>query len=145
MPIAASVTSSDILASMTALFVIGLAFAGLAALVHVYIFTLESLSWTKPHTWKIFGIASQADADTIKPMAYNQGFYNLFLTIGTVVGILLLGSSRPAGLALIFMGTGSMALAALVLLSTGRANARSAAIQGVLPLLGIVFLLVSLP
>ncbi|WP_394770704.1 DUF1304 domain-containing protein [Lacisediminihabitans sp.] len=129
---------------MAALFVIGLVFAGLAALVHVYIFTLESLSWTKPRTWKIFGIANQADADTLRPMAYNQGFYNLFLTIGIVVGMVLLAISGPAGLALIFMGTGSMVLAALVLISTGRSNARSAAIQGVFPLLGIVFLLLSL-
>jgi putative membrane protein len=127
-----------------ALLVIGLVFVGLAALIHVYIFILESLSWTRPRTWKIFGIASQADADTIRPMAYNQGFYNLFLAIGTVIGMLLLAFSRPAGLALIFFAAGSMVLAALVLISTGRRNARPAAIQGVLPLLGIVFLLVSL-
>ncbi len=136
--------ASAILASMTALFVIGLVFAGLAALIHVYIFMLESLRWTKPSTWRIFGIANQADADTLKPMAYNQGFYNLFLTIGIVVGMLLLTPSRPAGLALIFMGTGSMVLAALVLISTGRSNARPAAIQGVLPLLAIIFLATSL-
>ncbi len=129
---------------MTVLFVIGLVFAGLAALIHGYIFVLESVRWTNPRTWRIFGIASQADADTLKPMAYNQGFYNLFLAIGIVVGMLLLPPGRPAGLALIFMGTASMVLAALVLISTGRSNARPAAIQGLLPLLAIVFLALSL-
>ncbi|MES2093603.1 MAG: DUF1304 domain-containing protein [Actinomycetota bacterium] len=126
------------------MFVIGLVSAGLAALVHVYIFVLESIRWTNPRTWRIFGIVSQADADTLKPMAYNQGFYNLFLAIAIVVGMLLLATSRPAGLALIFMGTASMVFAALVLISTGRSNARPAAIQGLSPLVAIVFLTLSL-
>lgn len=77
-------------------------------------------------------------------MAYNQGFYSLFLTIGIVTGMLLLASNRPAGLALVFMGASSMVLAALVLISAGRSNARPAAIQGVFPLLGILFLVLSL-
>ena len=31
----------------------------------------------------------QAAADTIRPMAYNQGFYNLFLAIGAIIGVVL--------------------------------------------------------
>ena len=48
---------------------------------------MESLTWTRPATWKRFGLASQADAETTKPLAYNQGFYNLFLAIGAFIGI----------------------------------------------------------
>ena len=33
-----------------------LVFAGLAALIHVYIFVLESLRFDQPSTWEVFGI-----------------------------------------------------------------------------------------
>ncbi len=61
-----------------------LVFALLAALLHVYIFIMESITWTQPATWKRFGVTSQADADTTRPLAYNQGFYNLFLAVGAL-------------------------------------------------------------
>ena len=64
-------------------------FAALAALLHVYIFVMESVQWTQPRVWKRFGVPDQAAADTTKPMAYNQGFYNLFLAIGAVLGLVL--------------------------------------------------------
>ena len=76
-----------------------LIFATIAALLHVYIFTMESITWTKPKTWKTFSITSQADAETTKPLAYNQGFYNLFLAIGALIGIIAVGHGcTPSGL-----------------------------------------------
>jgi len=125
--------------------IVAAVFAGLAALVHVYIFVLESVRWRQPATWKIFGLGSQADADTTAPLAYNQGFYNLFLAIGAVIGIVLLFTpAAMAGYALVFLSTGSMLAAALVLVSTGRDRIRTAAIQGTFPLLAVVFSLISL-
>ncbi|WP_291056279.1 DUF1304 domain-containing protein [Herbiconiux sp.] len=120
-------------------------FVGLAALVHVYIFVLESLRWRHPATWKVFGLSSQQDADTTAPLAYNQGFYNLFLAIGAAIGIVLVFTpAYAAGFALALFSTGSMLAAALVLLSTGRSRLRSASIQGTFPLLGVIFLLITL-
>ena len=55
-----------------------LIFAGLAALLHVYIFTMESLTWTSPRTRATFGTTPE-EAETTKLLAFNQGFYNLFL------------------------------------------------------------------
>ena len=125
--------------------IVAAVFAGLAALIHVYIFVLESVRWRQPATWKIFGLTSQADADTTAPLAYNQGFYNLFLAIGAVIGLVLLFTpAAMAGYALVFLSTGSMLAAALVLVSTGRDRIRTAAIQGTFPLLTVVFLLISL-
>ena len=72
--------------------ILGLVFAGIAALIHVVIFRLESIVWSQPATWKRFGLRSQQDADVVKPMALNQGFYNLFLAIGTIVGIVLVAT-----------------------------------------------------
>ena len=122
-------------------------FAALAALLHVYIFVMESVQWTQPKIWKRFGVADQSAADTTKPMAYNQGFYNLFLAIGVVIGLVLLfaGSDtapvQAAGLALVLFALGSMVAAALVLLTTGLRYLRAALIQGTLPLIGFVLFL----
>ena len=125
--------------------IIGSVLVGLAALVHVYIFVMESVQWSKPATWKRFGLKTQADADVTKPMAFNQGFYNLFLAIGVGTGLVLLATGVPqVGLGMIFLGAGSMVAAALVLVVSSPKLARAAAIQGVLPLLGIIFLGASL-
>lgn len=129
-----------------AFLIIGSVFLGLAALIHLYIFFLESVVWSKPSTWKNFGLKSQAEADTVKPMAYNQGFYNVFLGIGVGVGLILLATSTlsQAGLALAIFAGASMVLASVVLITSSPKLARSAAIQGVAPLLGIVFLVIGL-
>ncbi|WP_062385207.1 DUF1304 domain-containing protein [Demequina iriomotensis] len=119
--------------------------AGLAAAVHVYIFWLESFAWMRPSTRAVFGIASEDDARTTRALAYNQGFYNLFLAIVTGVGIvLLLAGPEAPGAALVFAGCGSMAAAALVLVAGSRAYLGAAAKQGVLPLLAVVALAIAI-
>jgi putative membrane protein len=122
-----------------------LAFAFIAALLHVYIFTMESVTWTRPATWKRFGVASQADAETTRPMAYNQGFYNLFLAVGALIGIAAVLSDQPlVGWTLIFASCGSMLLAAAVLALSGSKYHRAAATQGTTPLLAVVLGLLGL-
>ena len=122
-----------------------LIFALVAALLHVYIFTMESITWTKPATWKRFSITSQADAVTTKPLAYNQGFYNLFLAIGALAGIVAVWAGAPqVGWTLVFSSCGSMLLAALVLAASGRKDLRAAVLQGTTPLLAVVLGIVAL-
>jgi putative membrane protein len=118
----------------------GLIFAGLAALLHVYIWVMESLTWTSARTRATFGITEE-EAVATKELAFNQGFYNLFLAIVTAVG-LVLGAFEyyDAALALIFAGTGSMLAAALVLLVSSPGKARAAITQGILPLIAIVLI-----
>ncbi len=115
--------------------------AGLAALLHVYIFVLESVRWQHPATRRIFGTTAET-AGVTAPLAYNKGFYNLFLAIGTAVGVAVMDSSRDAGIALVAMGTGSMLAAALVLVTADTSKLRAAAVQGTLPLLALVALVV---
>ncbi|KQR75247.1 epimerase [Arthrobacter sp. Leaf337] len=122
-----------------------LVFAFVAALLHVYIFTMESVTWTRPATWKRFGVASQADAETTRPLAYNQGFYNLFLAVGALIGAGAVLLGQPVvGWTLIFASCGSMLLAAAVLALTGRKYLRAAAMQGTTPLLAVVLGLLGL-
>ena len=127
---------------------IALIAGALAALLHVYIFVMESVLWTTPRVRATFGISSDAQAEHTKPLAYNQGFYNLFLAIVTVVGIVLIASddsagASPAGVALLVAGTGSMLAAALVLLLSDRTKTRAATLQGVFPLVSLVALLIA--
>lgn len=116
-----------------------LIFAVIAALLHVYIFTMESITWTQQATWKRFSVASQAEAETTKPLAYNQGFYNLFLAIGALGGIGGVAFGQPAvGWTLIFSCCGSMFLASAVLALSGKKYLRAAVTQGTTPLLAVV-------
>jgi putative membrane protein len=127
------------------LLIIAIVFAALAALLHVYIFVMESILWTRPSIWKRFGLKSQADAETIKPMAFNQGFYNLFLALGVFGGFILLlvfPNHHSAGLVLIFGACLSMLAAAVVLVSSNRRMFRAAATQGLFPLLAVIALAV---
>lgn len=122
----------------------GLVLAGIAALVHGYIFYMESLAWTAPRTRATFR-TSPADAETTKSLAFNQGFYNLFLAIAVALGIVLFTvGSTAVGATLVFTGTGSMVAAALVLVLHDRPYAKAAMVQGVVPALAVIALAVGL-
>ncbi|WAC89639.1 DUF1304 domain-containing protein [Mycobacterium sp. Aquia_213] len=122
----------------------GLAFAALAALLHVYIFTMESLTWTSPRTRATFG-TTESEAETTKLLAFNQGFYNLFLAIVAGIGIAEVAMGhRAVGAALVFAGVGSMAAAAVVLVVSAPDKARAAVTQGTFPLISVVLLVLGL-
>jgi putative membrane protein len=124
--------------------VAGLVFAALAALLHVYIFVMESLTWTSPRTRATFGTTAET-AETTKELAFNQGFYNLFLAVVTAVGVVSVSMGATAvGVALVFAGVGSMLAAAVVLISSSSDKARAAAVQGTFPLIAIVLLAIGL-
>lgn len=145
-----------------------LVLATIAALLHVFFWLLESVRFRQPATWKRFGVKSQEEADIVAPMALNQGFYNLFLAIGALVGVgfsiaarsndeftlgpnftttqatdslrALAGGLRDyhAGNALIVFTMLCMLGAALVLVISNRKLARAAAIQGGPPALALL-------
>ncbi|GAA1057791.1 hypothetical protein GCM10017608_01930 [Agromyces luteolus] len=127
---------------MSVLAIVGSVVVVLAALLHVYIFVLESVRWMQPSTWRVFGVRDRDQAEVLRPMAYNQGFYNLFLAIGALAGVWLYWTDLPrAGLTLALFTTACMAAAAVVLTTTGPGYLRPALIQGTLPLIGFVLLL----
>jgi putative membrane protein len=123
--------------------VVALVFAVLAALLHVYIFVMESLTWTTPRTRAVFGTTAE-EAETTKLLAFNQGFYNLFLAIATAVGIAAIAMGhKQIGAALVFAGVGSMLAAAVVLLASSPDKARAAVTQGTFPLVAVVLLAIA--
>lgn len=116
-------------------------FAALAGLLHVYIWAMESLVFTTKGR-KVFGLTAEEAADeTVQSLFYNQGYYNLFLAIGTLVGVALtLAGSCDAGPALIVFGAGSMLGAAIVLVTHDSKMLRGAVVQGAFPLVALVLL-----
>ncbi|MEU4240269.1 DUF1304 domain-containing protein [Actinoplanes sp. NPDC026619] len=115
----------------------------LAALIHVYIFVLEAVLFPRPAGYQTFGVP-ESDVPAVRPWAFNQGFYNLFLAIIAAVGLILLHTGpAQAGRALVAAACGSMIAAALVLLSTNRRMLRAATVQGLAPLIAIILLIVA--
>ncbi len=120
-------------------------FALIAAAIHVYIFVLESIRWTAPATMALFQIPNGEQAAHTQALAYNQGFYNLFLAVGAVIGVLLLGMGNVAvGASLVGFAAASMMLAGVVLLLKDSRMLRPALIQAVPALLALVFLIAGL-
>ena len=114
----------------------------LAALVHIGFFVVESLLWLRPEVHKVFGVRSPDDAATMHFALFNQGFYNLFLGMGALVGVAgswFLWDERHELLvfcALFMIG------AAVVLVASNRRLWRGAIVQGGLPLLAMLAALV---
>ena len=117
------------------------AFALLAAFLHVLVFCMESLWFTRPNVHKRFGAATTADAEALRLFAFNQGFYNLFLSIGIIVGLALLnlGGNVLVAQTLVLFSCACMLGAGVVLFfSAGSPMLRAAAIQAAFPLLAWV-------
>ncbi|NUU06791.1 DUF1304 domain-containing protein [Leifsonia sp. C5G2] len=124
--------------------IIGSVLLAAAAIVHLGFFAMQSVIWAAPGVWRRFGLRNQRDADVVRPMAYNQGFYNLFLAGGAVVGLALYWTTlRQVGFGLIFFCGTCMVLASLVLVTTGRRYWRAALLQGVLPLAALILFVIA--
>ena len=118
---------------------IALVLAGLAALLHVGFFWMESIAFRRPAIHRRFGVKEPGDVDVLAFSMLNQGFYNLILALGTLVGVD--GSARgwdPQGSTLVVYGCLFMIGAALVLVVSRPAMARAALVQGLLPALALV-------
>jgi len=119
--------------------IIAVAAAVAAAAIHVWFFVLESLTFARPTVWARFGLRSAEAAEAVRPMAFNQGFYNLFLATGAVGGLLLVASGHElAGRAIVLFACACMLGAGIVLGASNRRLAAAAALQAVPPLIAIV-------
>lgn len=115
-------------------------FTALAALIHLYIFIMESILWGKPRTNGVFRM-SPAQAEQNRLFAFNQGFYNLFLGVASAGGaVLCMNGNITIGFTLMAYANLSMLGAALVLICSNRRLIRAASIQGFPPLFALIFL-----
>ena len=122
-----------------------LIFAGLAALLHVYIFVMESLTVDFTAHPRRLRHHRRGSADH-QAAGLQPGL------LQPVPGDRHRGRHRAAvirrhdavGVALIFAGVGSMLAAAVVLLASSPDKARAAVTQGAFPLIAVVLLAVAL-
>lgn len=118
---------------------VSIIFATIAGLIHVLFFLMESIFWMNPKVHKGFGIKSLAEAEQFKVSFFNQGFYNLFLAIGMLVGIYLLhGEYLIIGQTLVVFCSASMLAASLVLFVSKPGMLRGVFIQGLCPLIALI-------
>ena len=127
---------------MQALATVTTVFAFVAIAIHVYIWIIESFLWTKPKCREVYGMTEEF-ADSTKEMAANQGLYNLMLAWIAATGLLAFWFGSPqVGVALMFAGLGSMAIAGVYLCLTSPDKRKPALIQLTPPLLALIFLFV---
>ncbi len=127
---------------MSALAIVGVSAAALAAALHLVIFALEAVLFTRPAVRRLFGVRSADDSAPLRLFARNQGVYNLGLAALVMVGITLtLAGMNTVGIALVIAGCGVMVLAALTLVVTAPRLWVASLAQGVPPLVAIAALL----
>ena len=120
---------------------ISIAFAAIAGAIHVIFFLMESVFWMNPKVHRGFGIKNVAEAEQFKLSFFNQGFYNLFIALGTLLGISFIfkGQVMLAGILISFCGF-CMVGAGVVLWFSAPHLRRAAYAQMIPPLLGFFFL-----
>lgn len=112
---------------------------GVAAVLHLGFFVMESLLWRRPAVHRLFGVADRNDAEVMASALFNQGFYNLFLAVGAIVGIALSTEILTRHHNDVFFYTALfMVGAAVVLYASDRRRLQGALIQGLPPLLALL-------
>lgn len=110
----------------------------LAAAIHVWFFILESVLFSRPAVAARFGVRSAEQIAAVRPMAFNQGFYNLFLAVGIAAGVAQIAAgAEVAGRSIVLFACLCMVWAGIVLLVTNVRFVQAALIQLVPPLIAI--------
>lgn len=116
-------------------------FAVVAGLLHVAIWVMESLVFSRPALHRLFRVRPE-HVSVVRPWAVNQGFYNLFLGVGAIGGVMTLHlGDETVGRTLVLFCCACMVAAGVVLVFSERRLWRGALVQVVPPL---VVLLTSL-
>lgn len=121
--------------------IVAVVFGVLSGLIHVLFWVMEAVAWKRPDVWKRFGVSTQEQADGLAFNMLNQGYYNLFLGIGAIVGAILVTTSVDGRTTLLGYTALFMVGAGLVLYVSRKSMARGALIQAGPPLIALVALI----
>jgi putative membrane protein len=118
--------------------VIAQVFALIAAAAHIGAFVMESLLFQRPAVQRLL-LRHASDSAAVRLWAFNQGFYNLFVAVGAVVGVILwaTGEETP-GRTLVIYTCAFMVLAGVVLFVSDRALWRGMLGQSCPPLIALL-------
>ncbi|MEU4518999.1 DUF1304 domain-containing protein [Amycolatopsis sp. NPDC024027] len=92
------------------------ALAIVAALVHLWMFTMESVRFRRPDVHARFEVRV-ADVGVVRPWAFHQGVYNALLAVQMLAGLAAVHEGAgAAGRALVLASGASMLVASLALI-----------------------------
>jgi len=100
-------------------------FIVIAGAIHVAVFLMESVLFSRPAVQRTF-LGKAPSSPQLNLFAFNQGFYNLFLAIGSIGGVIVGGTG---GRAVALFCCGSMVAAGVVLVASQRRLWRGALLQ----------------
>lgn len=120
--------------------IVAMVFGLVAGGLHVGFWLMEAVWWRQPRIWERFGARSQEDADTMAFGMLNQGYYNLFLGLGAIVGAGLVVTDIEGRTILLGYSCLFMVGAAVVLFVARRSMLRAALVQGAPPVLALLAL-----
>jgi putative membrane protein len=104
--------------------VLAQACALVAALMHLWIFTLESVRFGRPEVLAMFEVRA-ADLGAVRPWAFHQGCYNALLAAQMLAGLIAVHlGAGAAGRALVLAGGASMLAASVALVAFDPRRAR---------------------
>jgi len=126
-------------------------FVVLTAIFHILFFVVESLLWLEPYIHE--NVLSKSDSSSVdlltqahlmETVFFNQGFYNLFLAIGLFLGLFLYkGDNKAIGFTLVaYICTFAFGAAVVLALSAGAIA--GAIVQGLPPMIALIFLYLGL-
>lgn len=126
--------------------IVALVFSTLTIVIHVVIFVGESLLWGNPLIIERVlskvdapaGISLSDQAQILEVLFYNQGFYNLFVALGGVGGLILYKYGRIQEGTVLVCYMCLFALGAGVVLASTTTAYPAAVIQGLPPLIALI-------
>ncbi|WP_323961021.1 DUF1304 family protein [Arthrobacter sp. JZ12] len=127
-------------------------FALIAAALHILVFVWEALAFQRPAVHQGVFSTRTVDVPAIRLWAFGVGFYNLFLGLGALTGVLTwMGGNETVGRTLVIYTCLFMFLSGIVLLiadrlEMGRAKGKGiggAIGQGIPPLIALVAVMIA--
>ncbi|SDU13913.1 DUF1304 domain-containing protein [Jiangella alkaliphila] len=118
--------------------VVAWVFAVVAGLFHLAAFVMESILFDRPSVQRAF-VRDPGHAAGVRVWAFNQGFYNLALAAGVLIGVGVWAVDEDAvGKTLVVFGCAAMVLAGIVLFVSDRRLWQGAVGQALPPAVAIV-------
>lgn len=118
--------------------VVAWVFAVVAGVFHLAAFVMESILFDRPFVQRAL-VRDAGRSAGVRLWAFNQGFYNLALAVGVIVGVVAWAADQDTvGKTLVAFGCAAMTLAGIVLFASDRRLWRGALGQAVPPAIAIV-------
>jgi len=111
----------------------------IVAVIHLYVFILETFLWTRPYGLKVFNQRPEV-AENSKVLAANQGVYNSFLAMGLIVSLFFHSQEIAFAFQLYFLSCVFLAGVYGALTTGPKVGPRIFVIQSAPALLGLLFL-----